>query len=35
MVVEQDVKFGTTILPPVERITATIHYLQQVVDGCE
>jgi inosose dehydratase len=31
MVVEQDVKFGATILPPVESIAASLRYLQQVV----
>jgi inosose dehydratase len=33
MVVEQDVKFGATILPPVESIAASLRYLQQVVGG--
>jgi inosose dehydratase len=33
MVVEQDVKFGATILPPVESIAASLRYLQQVSNG--
>jgi hypothetical protein len=33
-VVEQDIKFGATILRPVKRSAATIHYLRQVMDGC-
>jgi inosose dehydratase len=32
MVVEQDVKFGATLLPPVESIAASLRYLHQVVD---
>ncbi len=35
MVVEQDVKFGATILPPVESIAASLRYLQQVVGGLD
>jgi inosose dehydratase len=35
MVVEQDVKFGATILPPVESIAASLRYLQQVVNGLD
>jgi inosose dehydratase len=32
MVVEQDVKFGATKLPPVESISASLRYLEQVVE---
>jgi inosose dehydratase len=32
MVVEQDVKFGSTIIPPVESIARSLKYLQNVVD---
>jgi inosose dehydratase len=35
MVVEQDVKFGATIMPPVESIAASLRYLQQVVSGLD
>jgi inosose dehydratase len=35
MVVEQDVKFGATILPPVESIAASLRYLEQVVGGLD
>src|SRR3984957_10353826 len=35
MVVEQDVKFGATIMPPVESIAASLRYLQQVVNGLD
>jgi inosose dehydratase len=35
MVVEQDVKFGATVLPPVESIAASLRYLQQVVGGLD
>jgi inosose dehydratase len=31
MVVEQDVKFGATTIPPVESIAASLHYLRNVV----
>jgi inosose dehydratase len=31
MVVEQDVKFGATTLPPVESITASLSYLRNVI----
>ncbi len=30
MVVEQDVKFGATVIPPVESIAASLRYLQSV-----
>jgi inosose dehydratase len=32
MVVEQDVKFGATIIPPAESIAASLRYLQGVVN---
>ena len=35
MVVEQDVKFGATILPPVESVAASLRYLEQVVGGLD
>ncbi len=35
MVVEQDVKFGATILPPVESIAASLRYLEEVVGGLD
>lgn len=35
MVVEQDVKFGATIVPPVESIAASLRYLEQVVGGLD
>jgi inosose dehydratase len=35
LVVEQDVKFGATVLPPVESIAASLRYLEQVVQGLE
>jgi inosose dehydratase len=31
MVVEQDVKFGATVLPPVQSIAASLRYLRRVV----
>jgi inosose dehydratase len=31
MVVEQDVKFGATLIPPVESIASSLKYLQEVV----
>ena len=31
MVVEQDVKFGATAIPPAESITASLKYLRGVV----
>ena len=31
LVVEQDVKFGATVIPPVESVAASLRYLQQVV----
>jgi inosose dehydratase len=30
MVVEQDVTYGATVIPPVESVTASLRYLQQV-----
>jgi inosose dehydratase len=35
MVVEQDVKFGATLRPPVESIAASLRYLNQVVQQLE
>jgi inosose dehydratase len=35
MVVEQDVKFGATAIPPVESITASLGYLRRVVTELE
>jgi inosose dehydratase len=32
MVVEQDVKFGAALLPPVESVAASLRYLHKVVD---
>src|SRR6201997_1298288 len=32
MVVEQDVKFGATVIPPAESIAASLKYLRRVVD---
>ena len=31
MVVEQDVKFGATAIPPVDSIAASLRYLRRVV----
>jgi inosose dehydratase len=31
LVVEQDVKFGATVIPPAESIAASLHYLRGVV----
>jgi inosose dehydratase len=33
MVVEQDVKFGATVIPPVESIAASLKYLQSITGG--
>jgi inosose dehydratase len=33
LVVEQDVKFGATVKPPVESVAASLRYLEQVVAG--
>jgi inosose dehydratase len=35
MVVEQDVKFGATIVPPVESVAASLRYLEQVVGALD
>jgi inosose dehydratase len=35
MVVEQDVKFDAVIIPPLERISASLEYLRGVVDSLE
>jgi sugar phosphate isomerase/epimerase len=35
MVVEQDVKFGATALPPVQSIAASLRYLRRVVAELE
>jgi inosose dehydratase len=34
-VVEQDVKFGATPVPPAESIAASLNYLRTVVDNLE
>jgi sugar phosphate isomerase/epimerase len=31
MVVEQDVKFGATVVPPLESVAASLRYLEGVV----
>jgi sugar phosphate isomerase/epimerase len=31
MVIEQDVKFGATVIPPAESVAASLRYLQGVV----
>ena len=33
LVVEQDVKFGATVIPPAESVAASLRYLRQVVAG--
>ncbi len=33
MVVEQDVKFGATVMPPVESVAASLRYLEGVVES--
>lgn len=33
MVVEQDVKFGATVIPPVESVAASLRYLKGVVES--
>lgn len=33
MVIEQDVKFGATVVPPAESVAASLRYLKGVVDG--
>lgn len=33
MVIEQDVKFGATVVPPAESVAASLRYLQGVVAG--
>lgn len=35
MVVEQDVKFGHTVIPPVESVAASLRYLRSVVSELE
>jgi inosose dehydratase len=35
MVVEQDVTYGATIVPPVESVAASLRYLQQVLSAFE
>ncbi len=35
LVVEQDVKFGATVIPPVESIAASLRYLTGVVDNLQ
>ena len=35
MVVEQDVKFGHTVIPPVESVAASLRYLRKVVSELE
>jgi inosose dehydratase len=32
MVIEQDVKFGATVVPPAESVAASLRYLQGIVD---
>jgi inosose dehydratase len=31
MVIEQDVKFGATVIPPAQSVAASLRYLQGVV----
>jgi inosose dehydratase len=33
MVVEQDVKFGATVIPPVESVAASLRYLEGIVES--
>lgn len=35
LVVEQDVKFGATVIPPVQSIAASLRYLTSVVDALQ
>ena len=35
MVIEQDVKFGATVIPPAESVAASLRYLQRVVRDLE
>jgi len=35
LVVEQDVKFGATVIPPAESIAASLQYLTSVVEGLQ